>query len=92
MSVLAQVVASRGLRPEPVATDALTYLLATSPSAGAALAAWAGSLVDDVFGHLLYSTQVNTNDLEGRPDLIGADEKGVRLVGEAKFDAMLTTI
>ncbi len=92
MSVLAQVVASRGLQPEPVATDALTHLLGASPVAGTALATWAGALVGESFGDLSYSTQVSSKEFDGRPDLLGSDTHGVRLVAEAKFDAMLTKI
>src|SRR3712207_6787536 len=92
MSVLAQVVASRDWPPEPVATDALTYLLRSSPGAGGALADWVGSLLGEPLSDLTFSTQVSANDLKGVPDLIGANNGGVRLVGEAKFDATLTKV
>ncbi len=92
-SVLAQVVASRGLQPEPVATDALTHLLSTSASAGAALTKWASEICGgEPFGPLTYSTQVTAQDALGRPDLVAADAEGVRLVAEAKFDALLTDL
>lgn len=91
VGVLAQVVASRGLQPEPVATDALTHVLSSSPAAGAALTALVSTITGDgSLSGLRYSTQVVSAGAEGRPDLVGADASGPRLICEAKFDAQLT--
>ena len=91
IGVLAQVVASRGLQPEPVATDALTHVLGASPAAAGALTSLVASLTGDAsITTLEYSTQVVSAGDEGRPDLVGADTTGPRLICEAKFDAALT--
>lgn len=88
--VLARIVADRGLQPEPVATDALTHLLVSSPGAAEALSELATALGGAaVTAPLSFSTQAATTDA-GRPDLLGVDASGPRLVGEAKFDALLT--
>lgn len=91
IGVLAQVVASRGLQPEPVATDALTHVLGTSQAAADAFTSLVATLTGDPsISALTYSTQV-VSDAEGRPDLVGVDISGPRLICEAKFDAALTT-
>lgn len=89
--MLAQVVASRGLQPEPVATDALTHVLVTSRAAAGALTSLVATLIGDPdLAELRYSTQVVGSEDAGRPDLVGADGHGPRLIVEAKFDAALT--
>lgn len=92
VGVLAQVVANRGLQPEPVATDALTHVLQSSPAAAGAFTSLAKALTGDAtLAPLSYSTQVVSTEDAGRPDLVGADVSGPRLICEAKFDATLTT-
>jgi hypothetical protein len=89
--VLSQLVARRGLQLEPVATDALTHLLATSAEAARAMIDLTAAVMGvHSLGPLSFKTQVTVPDAEGKPDLIGADASGVRLVGGAKFDASLT--
>ncbi len=89
--VLARIVADRGLQPEPVATDALTHLLVGSADAAQALTGLATALVGAAMNTpLTFSTQASAADAAGRPDLLGVDASGPRLVGEAKFDASLT--
>lgn len=89
--LLASVVASRRLQPEPVATDALVHLCATSPGAASVMAdllaeMCAGATTDG----LVFTGQDIDPSTDGRPDLVAADSSGVRLVVEAKFDAELT--
>lgn len=91
IGVLARIVANRGLQPEPVATDALTHVLATSPAASGALTSLVATLAGDPsITSLGYSTQVLSSADNGKPDLVGADASGPRLICEAKFDAALT--
>lgn len=92
-SLLADIVASRNLQPEPVATDALVYLLARTEAGRRAFA----EFFNDVMGEgaattLTFTAQVTGSDGEGRPDIVGSDGLGPRLIVEAKFDAELTPI
>ncbi len=89
--LLATIVATRHLQPEPVATDALVHLCNGSSAAAQAVA--------DLLLELCPGTQTDGlrftgQDLDpllpGRPDLVAADSAGTRLVVEAKFDAELT--
>lgn len=90
-NLLAHLVASRGLQPEPVATEALAHLLSQSPAASEVLRGIAGSLSPEgSFANLVFTGQAVQANKEGRPDIVGADSTGNRLVIEAKFDASLT--
>lgn len=92
-SVLAEIVASRRLQAEPVATDALVHLLARSPAGRQAMGTVLNQLRPGAdCGSLTFRAQAIDAAQDGRPDLIGADTHGDRLVVEAKFDAELTTI
>ncbi|MET9276187.1 hypothetical protein, partial [Kribbella sp. NPDC003557] len=89
--LLAQVVATRQLQPEPVATDALVHLLGYSRGARAAL----GNLLSELcpgasIGPLTYTGQMVAEADPGRPDIVGEDASSIRIVIEAKFDAELT--
>ena len=89
--ILTEIVASRGLQPEPVATSALAHLLKRSQAARRSLLALSvelcpGLVVDD----LSFTGQVTSGQDQARPDLEGSDETGPRIVVEAKFDAALT--
>lgn len=91
--LLASVVAARGLQPEPVATDALVHLLSSSSASCAAVKKLAQDLCGGAeFGSLSFSGQVVAGADDGRPDMIGADILGNRVVIEAKFDAELTPL
>lgn len=92
-SLLADIVATRQLPPEPVATAALTHLLGRSLAARKALT----SIFDRVSPEpasqpLSFAEQVVEVGADGRPDLVGSDTLGPRLILEAKFDAELTPI
>jgi hypothetical protein len=91
-SLLADLVASRGLQPEPVATEALVRLLNTAPVAAKVLTGIADTLVPGGdFSDLVFTGQAFDSRNEGRPDIDGRDDSGVRrLLVEAKFDAALT--
>ncbi len=58
VGVLAQVLASRGLQPEPVANDALTHVLVTSRAAANAETANRAGEPGGVGGHELAGGQV----------------------------------
>jgi hypothetical protein len=89
--LLAHLVQSKGLPPEPVATDALAHILDTSEAARVVLQGIAHALCPEgVFDDLVFSGQAVATDNEGRPDLVGADASGPKLLIEAKFDAALT--
>lgn len=89
--LLATVVGSRALPPEPVATDALVHLCSTSRGAGSALEELLSDLCPgSSTDGLVFSGQDIDPTTEGRPDLVATDSSGVRLVIEAKFDAELT--
>lgn len=90
-SVLAGLVASRGLPPEPVATKALLHLLERSPAARDALSNLAARLCPGLPSHLHWAEQVHDESDTARPDLVGTDELGARVIVEAKFDAELTS-
>lgn len=86
--LLAAIVASRHLPPEPVATDALVHLCSGSPNAGSTFESLlrelcSGSSTDG----LRFTGQQINPETEGRPDLVASDSQGTRLVVEAKFDA-----
>lgn len=92
-SLLADIVASRNLQPEPVATDALVHLLSRSEAGRQAIT----KLFTDISGSelgapLTFTAQVTGPDDQGRPDIVGSDTSGARLIIEAKFDAELTAI
>lgn len=91
-SLLLNLVVSRGLQPEPVATQGLVHLLQTSAAARKALEGLANAIAPQVaLAGLVYAGEVSLKgEQEGRPDIIGRDVKGARLVIEAKFDAALT--
>ncbi|BEP13448.1 hypothetical protein acdb102_17590 [Acidothermaceae bacterium B102] len=91
-SLLAQLVSTRSLAPEPVATDALVHILQGSPRASSAMATLVSELANDArFEELHFSGQVLSTEDAGRPDIVGTGDMGVRVVIEAKFDAELTT-
>jgi hypothetical protein len=89
-SVLAGLVASRGLPPEPVATKALLHLLERSSAARQALSDLASRLCPGLPSELQWAEQVHHASDTARPDLVGSDEIGARVILEAKFDAELT--
>jgi hypothetical protein len=89
--LLATVVASRRLQPEPVATDALVHLCSTSAAASRVMVDLLAELLPGPVSEGLVFTGQDIDPLtEGRPDLVAADSMGVRLILEAKFDAELT--
>ncbi|MQW77114.1 hypothetical protein GHK92_14635 [Nocardioides sp. dk4132] len=89
--LLAQIVASRGLQPEPVATDALVHLCSTSKAAASAIADLIAEVCPGVITDaLVFTGQDIDPSTKGRPDMVAADALGVRMVLEAKFDADLT--
>lgn len=91
MSLLATIVASRRLQPEPVATDALVHLCATSEAASSAMSDLISELCPGTSSTGLAFTGQEINPAsEGRPDLVASDSAGTRLIVEAKFDADLT--
>jgi hypothetical protein len=76
--------------PENLATEALGYMLQSSPTAARALEARLRSLASPIPSDLQWRTQVGGND-DARPDLVGNDSGGVpRVIIEAKFWAGLT--
>jgi hypothetical protein len=90
--LLATVVASRGLQPEPVATDALVHLCSTSVAASAVMVDLLAELCPGGSSDgLVFTGQDIDPSTEGRPDVVAADSMGTRLILEAKFDAELTT-
>jgi hypothetical protein len=89
-SVLAGLVASRGLPPEPVATTALLHLLERSSAARQALSDLGARLCPGLPSHLYWAEQVRDESDTARPDLVGTDDLRVRVIIEAKFDAELT--
>jgi hypothetical protein len=85
------VVASRGLQAEPVATDGLVHLLSTSKAARGQVMKLLSQLCPSAtIEELAFSGQVIDPLQPGRPDVVGRDASGNRLVLEAKFDAELT--
>jgi hypothetical protein len=89
-SVLAGLVATRGLPPEPIATQALLHLLERSSAARQALNDLAARLCPGLPAQLQWAEQVHDESDTARPDLVGTDERGARVIIEAKFDAELT--
>ncbi|WP_435771490.1 hypothetical protein [Nocardioides sp. SYSU DS0651] len=90
-SLLATIVATRRLQPEPVATDALVHLCATSEAASAVMSELLSELCPGSSSlGLVFTGQEINPATEGRPDLVASDPEGTRLVVEAKFDANLT--
>ncbi|MEI5671852.1 MULTISPECIES: hypothetical protein [unclassified Nocardioides] len=90
-NLLATIVASRKLQPEPVATDALVHLCATSKAAASSMSNLLSELCPGTTTTgLRFTGQDIVPDVEGRPDLVASDTTGTRLVVEAKFDAALT--
>lgn len=90
--LLASIVASRRLQPEPVATDALVHLCTSSVAAASAMSDLLIELCPGAStSGLQFTGQEVSPDSEGRPDLVATDGLGVRLVVEAKFDAALTS-
>jgi len=84
-------VAKHRLAPEPVATDALVHLLRRSEALRHAVSILAADLCPDLrFAPLSYSGQVTADADTGRPDVVGSDTDGSRVIIEAKFDAALT--
>lgn len=91
-SLLADIVSSRQLPAEPVATDALVHLLRRSPAARASVLSLLRSIckADTSFGELEFTGQIVGELDQSRPDIVGSDMHGTRAVIEAKFDADLT--
>lgn len=90
-SLLLELVTARGIQPEPVATGGLVHILQTAPAARTALGGLANAISPVAnLQELVYSGQAVNSGQEGRPDIVGADTSGNRLVIEAKFDAALT--
>ncbi|MCK0114336.1 hypothetical protein MWU75_19545 [Ornithinimicrobium sp. F0845] len=90
-TLLLELVTARGLQPEPIATQGLVHILQTSPAARKAITGLANGILPTAnLEELVYSGQAVSSAQEGRPDIVGADTEGARLVIEAKFDAALT--
>jgi hypothetical protein len=89
-SLLASLVWEGGYPPEPVATRSLLYLLNLRGGTRAALQRWCGQLCPDLPTDLRWSGEVRVATDAARPDLVGEDDLGARVVLEAKFDAHLT--
>lgn len=89
-SLLADIVASRGLAPEPVATDSLVHLLGRSAAGRMEMTRLLQELTGAATDGMSFTGQHINGLEEGRPDAVGADAFGNRLVVEAKFDADLT--
>lgn len=90
-SLLANLVAVRGLPPEPVATEALEHLLATNHVASKGLDEVCRELVPGLDHDLEWRGQVRAEDT-ARPDLVGFTNGTARVVLEAKFTADLTAL
>lgn len=90
MSLFAHLALRFGSHPENLATEALAYLLASSPAARRGFVSSLGSeLAAELSTDLVFRSQVGQDD--ARPDLQGVDGTGtVRLLLEAKFWAGLT--
>jgi hypothetical protein len=83
---LARFVLERALPPEPVATGLLAHVLQQSAHARGAIDRWLDSLVPGIPAGLAWSPEVAEAD-GGRPDLVGSDSDGPRVIIEGKFDA-----
>ena len=83
---LARFVLERALPPEPVATGLLAHVLQQSDDARGAIDRWLDSLVPGIPAGLTWSAEVAEAD-GGRPDLVGSDSEGPRVIIEGKFDA-----
>lgn len=89
--LLASIVAARRLQPEPVATEALVHLCSSSDAAKGVLRELFLQACDvELVPDLSVTGQDVDSSSEGRPDIVVADQIGVRMVIEAKFDAELT--
>lgn len=87
---LAALVLKSRLKPEPVATAALTHLFGRSDAARGVVKDLAHTLdPTHSYGGLAYSGEVVIPNV-GRPDIVASDSTGRRVVIEAKFDAGLT--
>ncbi|MGI8701885.1 MAG: hypothetical protein ACR2JU_11875 [Nocardioidaceae bacterium] len=74
-----------------MATEALTHLLLSSSAAAQVLHNVAVTLSPEGgFEGLVFSGQAVSANNDGRPDIVGADGTGPRVLVEAKFDASLT--
>lgn len=90
-SVLAFLASRFATHPENLATEALNFILAASPSARAALLDLCRQLGHQSRDDLSFTTQ-RANDCGSRPDLVGrAADGSLPLVIEAKFWAGLTS-
>lgn len=89
-SLLAALVRTRGMQPEPVATDALVLLLQRSAAARSALEGICSAAGHLTLQGLAFTGQATESAQEGRPDVLGSDASGTRLLIEAKFGAELT--
>jgi hypothetical protein len=79
-----------GPHPENLATEALTYLLQSTPTARRALVQAARTTGADIPDELSFRSQVVGED-QAVPDIVGVDAEGTeRLMIEAKFWAGLT--
>lgn len=89
-SVLAFLATKFATHPENLATEALNFIIATSPRARQALLDLCHQLGHRGVDDLAFSTQ-STNDDGSRPDLVGRAKDGsMPVVIEAKFWAGLT--
>ena len=73
-----------------MATKALLHLVERSPAARHALNDLGARLCPGLPSHLHWAEQVHDESDTARPDLVGTDELGARIIIEAKFDAELT--
>src|SRR3569623_843875 len=87
---LATYVVAHGLRPEPIATGALAHLTQTSPTARHALETFLTTLCAGLPTNLDWRAEEVSPTDQGRPDLVGLDNSGARVILEAKFDANFT--
>jgi len=88
-SLLGFVSTKMAYSTEDIATEALLYVLQTSPGARKGMSAFLGR-ISDIDGELIYRTQAVGDGLE-RPDLVGIGSGGREMVlVESKFWAGLT--
>lgn len=89
-SLFAHLVQRFTTHPENLATEALAYVLAESPSAASALQQFASKAQPGIERPDAWLTQLPADD-DSTPDLVGTDKRGSPvLILEAKFWAALT--
>lgn len=87
---LARFVLDRALPAEPVATGLLAHVLQQSEEARAAFHRWLDALVPGMPSGISWSAEAVEAE-SGRPDVVGSDASGARVLIEGKFDADFTS-